>query len=101
MESALVPVGVRSSSYVLSNPPADQPTYPRKTSAFWFRKANCSQTYFSHESVLPPPVSVSMAWRLLERSHFASGAKASSMLLVVHSVEVPELSLCCFASVSN
>lgn len=45
-----------------------------------------------HEAVLPPPVSDSIAWRLLARSQVASGAKASSMLLVTHVVLVPELS---------
>lgn len=46
-----------------------------------------------HESVLPPPVSVSMAWRLLARSQVASGVKVSATLLVVQVVEVPLLSL--------
>lgn len=42
--------------------------------------------------MLPPPVSDRMAWRLFWRSQVASGEKASSMLLVTHSVLVPELS---------
>ena len=48
--------------------------------------------YFLHESVLPPPVSLRIALRLLVFSHVASGWKALLMLSVVHSVCVPELS---------
>lgn len=48
--------------------------------------------YFLHESVLPPPVSLKMALRLLALSHVASGWKALLMLSVTQSVCVPELS---------
>ncbi len=48
--------------------------------------------YFWHEAVLPPPVSVLRAWRLLARSQVARGWKAVLMLSVTHSVWVPELS---------
>jgi hypothetical protein len=42
--------------------------------------------------VLPPPVSLLMAWRLLVLSQVASGLNAVLMLSVTHSVWVPELS---------
>ena len=57
-----------------------------------FRKSICWHRYFSHESVLPPPVSLFSACRLLVRSQSARGEKAVSMLSVTHSVWVPELS---------
>jgi hypothetical protein len=52
----------------------------------------CWQRYFWHEAVLPPPVSLLMAWRLFWRSQSARGEKALLMLSVVHSMWVPELS---------
>lgn len=55
--------------------------------------ATCAQRYFSQEAVLPPPVSVFNACRLLVRSQVARGWKASAILSVTHSACVPELSL--------
>lgn len=48
--------------------------------------------YLTQLATLPPPVSVSIAWRPMARSDAASGAKVASMLLVTHSTCVPELS---------
>src|SRR4051794_14222317 len=63
-------VGTSLSSYVCGlKDPADHPMYPRNTSAFWFKKSSCGHMYFLHESVLPPPVSLRMALRLLALSH--------------------------------
>lgn len=56
------------------------------------RKSSCWQRYFLHDAVLPPPVSLRIALRLLALSQVASGWKALLMLSVTHSVCVPELS---------
>jgi len=57
-----------------------------------FKYFNCEQKNFLHESVLPPPVSVSIAWRLFSLNQSARGPKVSATLSVTHSVCVPELS---------
>jgi hypothetical protein len=59
----------------------------------YFKNCNSSHRYFWQLAVLPPPVSVSIAFLLFCLSHAARGLKAVSMLFFTHSVCVPELSL--------
>jgi len=65
-------------------------------------KAICWHMKVMHDAVsYPPPVSVLNACRPLHRSHWANGAQASSILLVVHSGLVPELSKSRYLWTSN
>lgn len=57
-----------------------------------FRYCSCEHRYFWQLAVFPPPVSVSIACRLLLLSQSASGWNAFATLSLTHSVCVPELS---------
>lgn len=112
---SLPAIGDTDRTYESLKEPAAQSKYPRKTSGqdlngmslaltsfpsrgigrrlsseiTYLKYSSSWQTYFTHEFVLPPPVSVIMACRPFFLSHAARGFHAADIPSVMHSAVWP------------